>query len=257
MVRQDLSRIQEPGKSTSGELEYQTNLQAYFKDSVGTDIEKLQNFTKYVPRQSISYFLAKYELFKKILHVQGSIIECGVYLGGGLMTFAQLSAIFEPVNHQRKIIGFDTFAGFATLSDQDQKGTSAHSTPGGLSVGAGVVEDLERCIELYDSNRFIGHIPKASVVKGDIKETIPQYIEDNPHTVVSLLYLDVDVFEPTKVAIEYFVPRMPKGAIIAFDELNSERWPGETLAALETIGLRNLRIERFSFDPFLSFAAIE
>ena len=257
MVRQDLSRIQEPGKSTSGELAYQANLQAYFNDSVGTDIEKLQNFTKYVPRQSISYFLAKYELFKRVLNIQGSIIECGVYLGGGLMTFAQLSAIFEPVNHQRKIVGFDTFAGFATLTEQDQKGTSAHSTPGGLFVEPGVAEDLDRCIELYDSNRFVGHIPKASVVKGDIKETIPQYIEDNPHTVVSLLYLDVDVFEPTKVAIEYLVPRMPKGGIIAFDELNSERWPGETLAALDTIGLGNLRIERFSFDPFLSFAAIE
>lgn len=257
MKRQDTSRIHEPDKSTAREVEYRADLETYFAASLGNPIEKLENFTKYVPRQSLSYFLAKYELFKKVLEVQGSIIECGVYHGGGLMTFAQLSAIFEPVNHQRKIVGFDTFCGFSTLTQWDQKGTSAHSRTGGLSVGVEMYDDLKRCIELYDSNRFVGHIPKVSLIKGDIKETMPQYLKDNPHTVVSLLYLDVDVFEPTKVAIEHLVPRMPKGAIIAFDELNSDRWPGETLAALETIGLRNLRIQRFPFDPFLSFAAIE
>ena len=257
MVKQETSRIVEPGKSTANEVEYRTNLETYFNGSVGSVVERLQNFTKYAPRQSLSYFLAKYELFKKVLNVQGSIIECGVYLGGGMMGFAQMSAIFEPVNYQRKIIGFDTFEGFAELTDQDQTGTSSHSKPGGLSVGTETYDDLQSCIDLYDSNRFLNHIPKASVVKGDIKETVPQYLKENPHTVVSLLYLDVDVYEPTKVAIEHFFPRMPKGAIIAFDEINNERWPGETLAALETIGLNNLRIERFPFEPNLSFAVIE
>lgn len=75
--------------------------------------------------------------------------------------------------------------------------------------------------------------------------------------VVSLLYLDVDLFEPTKVAIEHLVPRMPKGAIVAFDELNADMWPRETLALLETIGVKNLRIQRFPFDTFVSFAVIE
>jgi len=72
-----------------------------------------------------------------------------------------------------------------------------------------------------------------------------------------LVYLDVRVFEPTKVAIENFIPRMPKGSIIAFDELNSKNWPGETIAVLETIGIRNLRIERSIFDTMPSFAVLE
>ena len=57
-------------------------------------LKKISNFTKFVPRQNLTYFLAKYEIFKKILNVNGSIIECGVLFGGGLMTFAQLSANF-------------------------------------------------------------------------------------------------------------------------------------------------------------------
>ena len=38
---------------------------------------KLRNFEKYVTRQSLSRFIARYELFKMIKDTQGSIIECG------------------------------------------------------------------------------------------------------------------------------------------------------------------------------------
>jgi hypothetical protein len=72
-----------------------------------------------------------------------------------------------------------------------------------------------------------------------------------------MLYLDFDVYEPTKVALETFLPRMPKGAILAFDELNQAAWPGETLAVLETVGLRNLRIQRFPYASGLSYAVLE
>lgn len=254
-MKKDPSRIQEPKTSTENEIEYRNNLEVYFKNSDGSNVEKLQNFTKYVPRQSLTKFISKYEIFKKVLDVQGSIIECGVYLGGGLMTWAQLSAILEPTNHQRKVIGFDTFSGFPKITKEDKKGKSVNSKKGGYNVDA--YEDLKKCIELYDSNRFIGHIPKISLVKGDLTKILPQYLENNPHTIISLLYLDVDIFEPTKVALEHLIPRMPKGAIIAFDELNHENWPGETLAVLKTIGIKNLRIQRISFGNLLSFAVIE
>jgi hypothetical protein len=50
---------------------------------------------------------------------------------------------------------------------------------------------------------------------------------------------------------------MPKGAVLAFDELNQAQWPGETQAVMETVGLRNLRIKRFPFAPQISFAVLE
>ena len=50
---------------------------------------------------------------------------------------------------------------------------------------------------------------------------------------MSLLYLDFDLYEPTKCAF----PRMPKGAVVAFDELNHAAWPGETMALLDTLGI--------------------
>ena len=46
---------------------------------------------------------------------------------------------------------------------------------------------------------------------------------------------------------------MPKGGIVAFDELNCESFPGETLAFHETIGINKYEIKRFSFEPWISY----
>jgi hypothetical protein len=219
-------------------------------------IEKLEAFPKYASRQSIAKFLTKHEIFKRILHVNGSIVECGVLHGAGLLTWAKLSSIFEPANHVRKVIGFDTFGGFPSLAKEDTKTGTFHELKKGGLTGS-TYENVLEAVEVYDLNRPINHIPKVELVKGDLSKTAPAYLANNPHLVVSLLYLDLDIYEPTKKALEVFLPRMPKGAIIVFDELNAKIFPGETMAVVEQVGLRNLRIERFPFDSYVSFAVLE
>lgn len=245
----------DPQHQTEHDLEFARGMEAYFTRSLGTNVDKLRNFTKYVPRQTLSLFLAKHALFQRVLGLHGHIVECGVFLGGGLMTWAQLSAIYEPVNHVRRVVGFDTFTGFVGLHSKDRGKNLGYAVEGGLSTHA--YDDLVECARLYDLNRPIGHIPRLELVVGDATKTIPDYVQKNPHVIVALLYLDFDLYEPTKIAIETLLPRMPKGAVLAFDELNQGAWPGETLAVLETAGLRNLRIQRFPFTPALSFAVLE
>jgi len=238
-------------KTNPLELEYYKKLEKYFSNSKETAVEKLKNFPKYVPRQDLTRFLVRNDLFQKVLHSSGSIVECGVLHGAGLMTFAQLSAIFEHLNSQRKIIGFDTFEGFPEPSKFDNP---EYAKKGSLNVDS--YEDLRTAIELYDMNRFLNHEPKVELVKGDITKTVPQYIKENPHTVVSLLYIDVDLYEPTKVILENFIPHMPKGAILAFDDLNDKNWPGETTALLSTMGIRNLKFERFTYDTRVAYTVL-
>lgn len=245
----------DPRNQTGNDREFAAGLEQYFASGMGTHVDKLRNFSKYVPRQILSHFLAKHSMFEQILRVHGHIIECGVFLGGGLMTWAQLSAIYEPVNHVRRIVGFDTFTGFPSLSAKDEGANEHYAKVQGLACPA--YEDLLECVRLYDLNRPIGHIPRIELVAGDAMQTIPQYLEKNPHLVVALLYLDFDLYAPTKIALETFLPRMPKGAILAFDELNQAAWPGETLAVVEAVGLRNLRIERFPFTSALSYAVLD
>lgn len=216
---------------------------------------RIENFPKYVRRQHLTRLFALYEVFKRVLPVKGSVVECGVNRGYGLMAWAKMSAILEPANLTRRIYGFDSFAGFPSVTDKDRAGPRWETAqPGALRADS--YDELLRLIELYDQDRFLGHIPKVELVKGDATQTIPAFIADHPHVVVSLLFMDFDLYEPTKVALENFVPRMPKGAILAFDELDNPLWPGETKAVIDTLGMGKLKLERVEFDPYIAFARI-
>jgi hypothetical protein len=228
----------------------------YFDSSHISNIGKLQNFQKYIRRQDLSRFLAKHELFKLQLDVPGSIIECGCFQGGGTLTFAQLSAIYEPYNHTRKVISFDTFAGFPNISEKDIN-TKRIYNPGDLSVFEGIEDEIKQSIELFDKNRPLSHIPKVELIKGDATKTIPEYIENNQHLIVSMIYFDFDIYEPTIVGLKHLVERMPKGAVLAFDELNAKVFPGETIAVLEVLEIKNIRLRKTIFDPYISYAILE
>lgn len=241
--------------NTTKNLRFIDQLEEYFNHSKESYTDKVTAFMKYVPRQRLTDFLSAYEIFKKVLNLQGSVIDCGVYNGRKLMTYAQLSAILEPMNYQRQVIGFDTFNGFPGLSKEDEKGMHPEKKIGGYKSDC--YEELLECIKLFDSNRSLSHIPKAILVKGNAVRTIPKYIEDNPHLVVSLLSLDFSLYEPTKAALKYFLPRMPKGAVITFAEANCSDFSGEVKAIMDQVGIRNLRIERNSFDTVASFAVLK
>lgn len=255
----DKPSMLDPKTQTAENEQYYSEIGRYFQHSAGDVLSRLRDFPKYVPRQNLAHFLAKNEMFKEILDVHGYIVECGVFMGGGLLTWAQLSAIYEPYNHVRRIVGFDTFAGFPNFAEQDKTEPGAEidfAKVGGLAV-QGIEADIKRATQLYDLNRPIGHIPRIELAKGDASKTIPTYVEENRHLVVALLYLDFDLYDPTLAALNAFLPRMPKGAIIAFDELNQKQWPGETVAVLDAVGIRNLRIRRFPFTPQISYAVLE
>ena len=217
--------------------------------------KKMENFPKYVRRQNLTRYMVLYEIFKKILKTKGSIIECGVNQGFGVMSWVKLSSIMEPVNLTRRIYGFDTFEGFPNLSEKDISKESKHIKTGDLSAGA--YDELNELIKTHDGTRFLGHIEKVKLVKGDAVKTIPKFISENPHLVVSLLFLDFDLFEPTKIALDHFFPRMPKGSIIAFDELDNPLWPGETQAMIEFFKEKRLKIKRFEYDPYIGYAVVD
>jgi hypothetical protein len=225
-----------------------------FEQSPDTTAQKLSHVAKYLRRQDLTRLLARYEIFKRVLGVKGSIVECGVYRGAGLMAWANLSAVLEPNNLTRQVYGFDSFEGFPAVGEKDQ---SRFRPARAGELRADSYGELQSLIRAFDLNRFLGHVPKVHLVKGDAGRTIPQFVADYPHLVVGLLFLDFDLYEPTKAAIEHFVPRMPRGAVIAFDELDNPAWPGETLALIDTLGLGRLRLERLAFDPYVSFAVIE
>jgi len=225
-----------------------------FTDSPLPISQRLQTFPRHVRRQDIARFLAKHELFRHALPVNGSIVECGVFAGGGLFSWHHFSAIYEPYNHTRRIIGFDTFDGFPSVDPKDlTEGGSQHSHTGAFRTSRSIADELDHLATLHDANRPLGHIPKIELVAGDACETIPRYVANHPSLIVSLLYIDFDLYAPTKAALEALLPRVPRGGVVAFDELNCPEFAGETSALLECLNLNKLDLRRLPFDPYISW----
>ncbi|MDF1613092.1 TylF/MycF/NovP-related O-methyltransferase [Stygiobacter electus] len=134
-----------------------------------------------------------------------------------MFTWAQLSNIFEPTNYNRKIIGFDTFDGFPSTHKKD-KNKDLDAQIGDLKGCE--IDEFKLSLEKYNNERHLSHIKNIELVKGDFNLTGEDFLKDNPHLLISLLYLDFDIYEPTKKALEIFLPRMCKGAVICFDQLN-------------------------------------
>jgi hypothetical protein len=162
--------------------------------------------------------------------------------------------MLEPENLTRRIYGFDSFNGFPSVSDSDRSGSGVAEV-GDFQTSS--YDELLELIRLYDQDRFLGHIPKVQLVRGDVSKTIPEFVQQNRHLLVSLLFIDLDLYEPTKIALEHILPRMPKGSIVAFDELDNPIWPGETEALLEKLPLNRLKLQRFDWDPYIGFAVLE
>ena len=59
-----------------------------------------------------------------------------------------------------------------------------------------------------------------------------------------MIYLDMDLYKPTADVLNQIWSRVPKGGIVAFDEINLDLFPGETEALLECIDIGAHQIRR-------------
>ena len=239
-------------RNTRQNLDYYAALEKFFEEDPSSTLMKLRSFALHAPRQVVSDFLARYELFQQIVDVPGSIVECGVFNGQGLFSFGLFSAILEPNNLNRLVYGLDTFDGFPSVSTHDKKGAADRMKKGGYAA-SGSFERLQKAIELFDQNRFIGHVQKIHLVKGDVTRILDRFMKQNPHLLIALLYLDLDLYEPTKAVLKKLLPRVPKGGIVAFDELNVRDYPGETLALLDAVGAESVQLKRVPFCSRISY----
>lgn len=219
------------------------------------DEELLANLGLFVNRQTLSRLLYMHDLYRRIVNVPGVVMEFGVRWGQNLALFSSLRGMYEPYNHNRKLIGFDTFSGFPGVKPED--GTWQLAREGGFNVTAGYEEYLRRVLEYHQNESPLPHIPKYELCAGDACQTLPKYLSEHPETVVALAYFDFDLYEPTKVCLQAIRDRLVRGSVLAFDELNCKEWPGETRAVMEILGLNQHRFQRDPHIPGGAFMVVE
>ena len=241
--------------SSSGEKDLFRQFVAHFKNSPLPEDEILANLGLFLTSKNLSRILFFYEIYKKILHTHGIIVEFGVRWGQTLSVMSALRGMFEPFNRHRKIIGFDTFTGFKGMEEKD--GKDCRCKDGSFSVSPEYEKYLDRILAIQEGLNPISHLKKYELVKGNAMVTIAEYLKKHPETIISLAILDFDIYAPTKAALEAIRPHLCKGSVLVFDELCDDIFPGETVALKETLGLNNVRIQRLPMAARISYVEVE
>jgi hypothetical protein len=228
---------------------------ASLKETPIDDAALVAQLGLYLDRSALGHILYMDELYRRILGVHGVIIEFGVRWGRNLALLTQLRNLYEPRNVARKVIGFDTFEGFPEVDAED--GGAEGVEVRAYSVETGYEARLASLLSAHEKFGFRSHIPKFELVKGNVVETLPAYLEGHPETIVALAYFDLDLYRGTKAALELIEDRLVKGSVVAFDELGMEQFPGETLALSQVWSLKRHRLQRSQMAQFQSFVVIE
>jgi hypothetical protein len=215
--------------------------------------ELSMNLGLYLNRMQLSRLLLVHQLYQMILPVHGVIMEFGVRWGQNLALFSNFRGMYEPYNYNRKIIGFDTFEGFPAIDDKD----GSRVAVGDYAVSHDYANYLSTILEQHQSDSPIPQKKKFELVVGDATTSIHEYLARQPETVVAMAYFDFDIYKPTKACLEAILPRLTRGSVLAFDELNCPEFPGETLAVMETIGLAKHGLRRDPQNPLCSWMVVD
>lgn len=215
----------------------------------------LAHLPLFLTRSSLAHILFMNDLYRQALSVHGDILEFGTRWGRNLALFLTLRNIHEPHNYTRRVVGFDTFEGFASLSAQD--GRDAILKDGNLAVSASWETSLADLLRQHEALAPRPGLQRFELVKGDVCETFPAWLERHPESLVALAYFDMDIYRPTREALEALLPRLTRGSVIGFDELCLEAFPGETVALREVLDLSRHRLIRSPYSGNQSYIVFE
>ena len=86
------------------------------------------------------------------------------------------------------------------------------------------------------------------LIDGNIEETVPRFVDENPGVKFSLVHFDCDLYRPTKAALDALWPRISRGGVVLFDEYAIADWPGETAAVDEFLAdKQSLRVRTLAW----------
>lgn len=210
---------------------------------IGRKFEYENGFYATADPSRFSKILTHLEFFKQTSNVRGEIVEFGIFKGNSFFRWIKFRDLLEQTN-SRKIIGFDIFGDFPEANfegDKHKRDTFVAETNGGKSIS---LEEINELLNQQGLNKNI------DIIKGDILVTLDVYLDKNPHLKISLLHIDVDLYEPTKHILEKLFDKVTKGGIIIFDDYGA--FAG-TNKAIDDFFKNNVEIKKLSFSHAISY----
>ncbi|HEY0613851.1 MAG TPA: TylF/MycF/NovP-related O-methyltransferase [Candidatus Elarobacter sp.] len=223
--------------SPEASLESRSRIHAMIDTFPGSLDERERSLGLFLRGSLLARIMATAEIYRSIVGLPGSIFDIGTWRGQTAVLCENFRAIYEPLNLTRRVVAFDTFSGYAGFGPEDRP-TEIHRD-GTYDVGGERYEDyLAELLRLHESSNVLGHIyGKHRLVRGDVRETLPAWLDEHRNEIVALAFLDVNAVEPTRASIEALWPRLVPGGKIAIWQLVQHRIPAEGIVyASEVLG---------------------
>ncbi len=237
------------------EAKHRANLLELFRNCPIPEEQLFNNLGLFLNSKDLARILFMDFLYRQIVDVQGVVMDLGTRWGQNMALFTALRGLYEPFNRHKKIIGFDTFKGFPSVSKKD--GASDLMKKGNTATVKDYERYLEDVVNSLEGCNPLSHIKKHDIRVGDSSVEMKKYLAENPETIIALAYFDFDIYEPTKECLKAIKSHLVKGSVLAFDELNDHDSPGETLALKEVFGLNSIRLKRFPITSRVSYFVYE
>lgn len=228
------------------ELRAQTTFAQLLKDTPIPHEALPSNLALYQRRETLASTLVMHDIYKRIQDVPGVLMEFGTLWGRRLALLIALRELYEPYDYTRRVIGFDSFSGFPDTHANDGRYEEIFS--GSMATAANYEQHLTQILRAHEAESYHANIQRFELIRGDVRETLPRYLEDYPETIVSLAYFDLDLYEPTRACLQAIRPRLVKGSILAFDQLVHRNYPGETIALLEGLELMPSEVQKLPYS---------
>jgi hypothetical protein len=246
-VREKDQRAYDGRANFKADDDIEGQLEEHFERHGVTKREICRNFQIYTRRVFLKRFIAHYELFRRTIDLPGDVVELGVYRGASLMSWANFLEVRNVGDRAKQVIGFDNWKGFTEFAPQDgAEDLRVNKVIGGYNGGE-FKEILEDAIAIYDRDRFIPYKPRILLVDGNIEESVPRFIQEQPGLRISLLHIDCDLYRPTRTALEALWPRIVTGGVVVFDDYGVRPWEGESAAADEYFMEKKIKLKRFDW----------
>jgi len=180
---------------------------------------------------------------RKICHLQwaverthvldGDVVECGVGAGHSLMALALMTS-----HDRRNLIGVDTYAGFPSPSARDSPNFTVEKWEIYSRFDTSFVRK-----QAFRAGLSLSQIDSIILKPGNVSEVLSSSSAE-----ISLLHLDLDLYQSYRDALHLTWDRLQSGAVVLFDEYDSpsdiKKWPGAKVAIDEFARDKSIEIER-------------
>ena len=210
----------------------------FWKKNIPEIDEENKKLIESIGEHSLTPLIRRWTLIKSLHYINkkkliGDIVECGIWRGGNLFLAKKIQDKYSK-EFKRKFYGFDTFEGMPKPSSKDgikineiYQNFKNRNEPWTKAS----IEDVKN-----STNFFFSEVDDFKFIKGMVEDTLKD--EKNLPNKISLLRLDTDLYESTKIELNTLYPLLVEKGVLIIDDYGD--FPGCRKAVDEYFSDKNV-----------------